>query len=251
MPQRLNKFKGDTIVASECQVEANRLNAQRSTGPRTPEGKAKVAMNALKHGLTAKKIVLVNEDPQEFDAFHSAMWAALDPQGALEELLAERVVADAWRLRRVPVFEAALHVGERQRLLIQELEARAHSYLTVVRPGLSDMIRKDMENTSTQYEALPANHEGHQRAIAELKEARTQLKENFAIQFTEVLKQNASQLAMLWQREEVLARSMVRMLHELQRLQAMRAGIRVAPPAALEMDVSITNAAVASSNDPS
>jgi hypothetical protein len=52
-------------------------------------------MNALKHGLTAKKIILVNEDPQEFKAFYSAMWALLVPQGALEELLAERVVTDA------------------------------------------------------------------------------------------------------------------------------------------------------------
>jgi len=228
-------------VASESQAEANRLNAQRSTGPRTPEGKAKVAMNALKHGLTAKKIVLVNEDPQGFDAFHNAMWAALNPQDAVEDVLAERVVADAWRLRRVPVFEAALHSGERQRLLIDKLDARAHSYLTVVRSGISDQIREDTENASTQYEVLPANRESHEKATAQLEEARTQLQENFAIQFTQVLKQNASHLAMLWQREEVLARSMVRMLHELQRLQAIRAGKQLPPPAILEVDVNINN----------
>jgi hypothetical protein len=49
--------------------EQNRINAQLSTGPRTPDGKARVASNALKHGLTGKRIVLRNENLEEFDDF--------------------------------------------------------------------------------------------------------------------------------------------------------------------------------------
>jgi hypothetical protein len=51
----------ELFVSSELQIEANKLNAQRSTGPRTPEGKQRVASNALKHGLTGKQIVSQRE----------------------------------------------------------------------------------------------------------------------------------------------------------------------------------------------
>src|SRR5258708_2416955 len=95
-------------VSSERQIEANRLNAQRSTGPSTPEGKQRVASNALKHGLTAKQMVLPNENPEDYDEFRSAMWNDLNPHGATEEVLADKIVNDAWRLRRVPGFEVAL-----------------------------------------------------------------------------------------------------------------------------------------------
>ena len=55
-------------MTTEAQTEANRANAQKSTGPRTPEGKAKVAQNALKHGLLAKQAVVVGEDTRRFRA---------------------------------------------------------------------------------------------------------------------------------------------------------------------------------------
>jgi len=53
-------------MLSQRQVDANRRNAQLSTGPRTPEGRAAVDLNALRDGLTAQTTVLPNENPEEF-----------------------------------------------------------------------------------------------------------------------------------------------------------------------------------------
>ena len=60
-------------MASVAQVQANRFNAQKSTGPRTPEGKAKVAQNAVTHGLLARAAVLQGEDWEEYTCYHEKM----------------------------------------------------------------------------------------------------------------------------------------------------------------------------------
>jgi hypothetical protein len=96
-------------VSSDLQIEANRQNAQRSTGPRTADGKARTASNAIAHGLTGKQLVLPNESPQDFDAFRVGMLSELNPHGELEGALAEKIIADLWRLRRVPVLETAIY----------------------------------------------------------------------------------------------------------------------------------------------
>ena len=65
--------------ASESQIAANRANAQKSTGPRTAEGKARSSQNAVKHGLTAKEgPVLPGEDPAEFETFVEALFEDID-----------------------------------------------------------------------------------------------------------------------------------------------------------------------------
>ncbi|MBN2128115.1 MAG: hypothetical protein JW741_01410, partial [Sedimentisphaerales bacterium] len=87
-------------MVTEAQMAANRLNAQKSTGPRTAEGKAKVAQNAVKHGLLARDAVIRGEDPDEFALFRDEMLDELAPVGALESMLAGRIVGLAWRLRR-------------------------------------------------------------------------------------------------------------------------------------------------------
>jgi hypothetical protein len=96
-------------MSSKRQIEANAKNAQLSTGPRTADGKARVASNALKHGLTGRQIVLPNESSEDFDSFRLGLLTNLSPNSELERALAERVAADLWRLRRVPVLEAALY----------------------------------------------------------------------------------------------------------------------------------------------
>ncbi len=87
-------------MTSQARIAANRRNAEKSTGPRTPEGKAIVAQNAVKHGLWARAAVLKDEDPQEFEQHRSRMLQELAPQGPQEEALAERIIGLWWRLKR-------------------------------------------------------------------------------------------------------------------------------------------------------
>jgi hypothetical protein len=89
-------------------TEANRANAKRSTGPRTAEGKARASKNALAHGLTARDIVIGDEDPQEFERLRERLLNDFEPTSTLELELVERLAGLLWRLRRIPVLEGAL-----------------------------------------------------------------------------------------------------------------------------------------------
>ena len=98
-------------MTTEAQIATNRLNAQKSTGPRTAEGKAAVAQNAVKHGLRAQAVVLPGEEPDQYGRYHQEMMDQLHPEGLQETDLAERIVGLTWRLRRAgryhdAVFEA-------------------------------------------------------------------------------------------------------------------------------------------------
>ena len=87
-------------MATQKQIAANRQNAQKSTGPKTAEGKAVVSQNAIKHGLFAAGAVISLEDPSDYEQFRSEMLAELAPIGEVETMLAERVVGLSWRLKR-------------------------------------------------------------------------------------------------------------------------------------------------------
>jgi hypothetical protein len=87
-------------MATEAQIEANRINAQKSTGPRTPEGKAVVSQNAITHGLLARAGVIPGEEAHEFAAHREGLRKQLKPGSPLEEVLADRVVDLSWRLKR-------------------------------------------------------------------------------------------------------------------------------------------------------
>jgi len=95
-------------MATQKQIEVNRLNAQRSTGPRTPEGLAASSQNALKHGLTASQIVVSGESEDEFLAYYRERRDAEKPEGPIEEGLLERIVICEWRQRRAYRAEAGL-----------------------------------------------------------------------------------------------------------------------------------------------
>jgi hypothetical protein len=95
-------------MASEKQIAANRMNAQKSTGPRTKAGKAVARYNALTHGLTAALVVSPDEDSAEFATFQEQIFAELSPESMLQAQIAADFVGVQWRLRRLPKWIAAL-----------------------------------------------------------------------------------------------------------------------------------------------
>ena len=95
-------------MLSEKQLLANRQNALRSTGPRTPAGRAAASQNALRHGLRAQHNVIPGEDAEEFESFRQVMIDDLDPAGALELMLTDRIIAGFWKLRRAGRIETEL-----------------------------------------------------------------------------------------------------------------------------------------------
>jgi hypothetical protein len=99
----------DSLSLSPARVAASRRNGAKSRGPKTAEGKARSSQNALKHGLRAQKhMVLPGESSAAFEALEAALLEELAPQGALQTVLARRVVAAAWRLERAEHLEAGL-----------------------------------------------------------------------------------------------------------------------------------------------
>ncbi len=88
-------------MAAEARIRANRLNAQHSTGPRTPTGKAVVAGNAVKHGLTGKRIGLIaGESEADYKRLRAEFYNEFSPYAAVDTMLMDRAVGLAWRLQR-------------------------------------------------------------------------------------------------------------------------------------------------------
>jgi len=88
-------------MATDSQISANRANAQKSTGPRSLEGKRRSSFNALKHGACATQVVLPYEKRADYDQFHQDLLDDYQPQSVLEELMLERLATAQWLSRRV------------------------------------------------------------------------------------------------------------------------------------------------------
>ena len=86
-------------MASFSQIEANRRNALRSTGPKTKAGKRRSRRNALRHGLTAETVIEVLEDPEDYNTFELSVTGGFDAQTAVERELVLRLASLLWRLR--------------------------------------------------------------------------------------------------------------------------------------------------------
>ena len=88
-------MKRDRRMTSERQIETNRRNAAKSTGPRSDAGKAAVALNGIKHGLLSRQVLIKGESEADLVGFGKRLRAQLVPVGELEFLLADRIVSSA------------------------------------------------------------------------------------------------------------------------------------------------------------
>ena len=88
------------MLISDEQQESNRQNAQHSTGPKSPEGKEAVRLNALTYGLRARDLILPNEDPEEYKQLWARLETQWQPQTHTERLYLEQMSTSKWLLAR-------------------------------------------------------------------------------------------------------------------------------------------------------
>jgi hypothetical protein len=104
-------------MTSLRQIDANRRNAQLSTGPETEEGKQRSRQNALRHGLTAVTVINAMEDAEDYASFQLAVASDYDAQTAVERELVLRLASVLWRLRRASAIETGLFEMQARQLL--------------------------------------------------------------------------------------------------------------------------------------
>ena len=216
-------------MTSEKQAQANRRNALNSTGPKTPEGKAAVRHNALGHGLLSRDALLPGEDEDAVRELGERLRDELQPVGALESLLVERMISTTWRLQRLGRVEAGIFAWE----LYEELAERANQEARTYESNL-------LLDAASAYETITDEHK-HQEALSKAEEMRTkQDSESATLGRTFIRDANkANAFSKLSHYETTIERSLFKALHELQRLQAARGtGGNVTPPVAVDVDIS-------------
>jgi hypothetical protein len=95
-------------MTSPLKSETARINGAKSVGPKTAQGLAKSSMNAVKHGLTAKTLILPNENPDHFREMFNGYFDLFRPANRKEIDLVSEIVAARWRLNRVWTYQTAV-----------------------------------------------------------------------------------------------------------------------------------------------
>jgi hypothetical protein len=125
-------------MTSYRQIEANRRNALKSTGPKTDAGKQVSRSNAVRHGLTAETVLSALEDAGDYKAFEAAITADYDAQSAVERELVLRLASILWRLRRATKMETGLFEIQAQQLY----DYRQNRQLFSTREVIHTMFRR-------------------------------------------------------------------------------------------------------------
>jgi len=155
------------MPVSEARLNANRLNARKSTGPRTEEGKARSRANSYKHGLTGEGVVLSTEDAEALDARHAALLDGLGADDEAARLLAHRVALLSVRMDRSARQEAAA---------ISARVAGAEAALVDTRLAEAEhLVRTLQEEPVTNSRRLKATPEGVDMMIAEWEKLKADL----------------------------------------------------------------------------
>ena len=120
-------------MVTRRQKKANRRNAKLSTGPRTPEGKARSSQNACQHGLFARDTVLPDENPEEFLDLIATLEQELNAIGGFERRLVRHIADAEWRIRRIVRLESGFltHHLEQERLRAQKIQANLSNLLAL------------------------------------------------------------------------------------------------------------------------
>ena len=200
---------------SSRKVRANRKNAGRSTGPRTPNGRARASLNSLRHGILSERALLPGEDADALIELKTRLHAEFAPQGVMEEFLVHRLESSIWRIRRVRRAEAEMFSWHRNCSVENNAQEEIRSLDGSRRPLLSALGGEKAVSDSRV----------HREASRREEEARTvRLSGEYAIGMAFIREASGDNAFLKLARyETALERSLYRALLELQRLQAVRA----------------------------
>ena len=150
LPAIANRDAGFIDTSTDKRRAANRRNAQKSTGPRTPAGIARSSLNARRHGILSREVLLPNEDPRALDAQRKRMWEDWQPVGATEESLVDAIVAHLWRLARFHRVETGIFAYRYAVLLAERVRKSAENFtpLRLIRSFLEILQRIDKGDKS-------------------------------------------------------------------------------------------------------
>ena len=219
--------KDPTYMTSERKVEANRKNALKSTGPKTPEGKDVVRVNALKHGLLSREILLPGEDEAALRELGERLRTELQPAGELEDLLVDRITSHFWRLRRLGRVEAGIFAWEYYEQLIERARREAETY-----------EKTELDDFVMSYGTTITDQQKHQQALSKARELEAARDSEAATLGRTFMRDagSANAFSKLSRYETNIERGLYKALHELERRQAARLGGNVPAPLAVDVD---------------
>jgi len=188
-------------------------------------------MNALKHGILAPAALVPGEDSTAYDQLHADLCDDLQPSGTFEQALVERIAALKWRLDRASRFESGLIAAKRYELLESYAQNEVSKHVEIKSIFDFDSIDtpKQTITDSKAYKAANARREEiHETGKGELPTT------------GHVFARQAELLDRVQRYETGIEKSLYKALHELQRVQAMRLGVSVALPLAIDVNLSDT-----------
>ncbi len=151
---------------SDAQLAANRANAQLSSGPVTPEGKAKSSQSALKHGLAGSTVLLPTDDAAEYERLLASCRRAYDPVGEEELTLVQSMVDSRWRIKRAQALQTGIMYKGRLEFANQFADQEPAARLTLIEVETYLKYEKSLRNLQAQEARL---HRRYEKDAAELK----------------------------------------------------------------------------------
>ena len=137
--------KEKTNVVSIKRIEANRKNAKLSTGPKSSAGKFRSSRNSLKHGLEARRHLIIGEDIKEFNEYKSLQTKMFDPKDPIEVDDCIQIITLGWKLRRFSVVETGLFNQD----IVQQIKTSSNNI------GINLMKRSDFESVAKELDQIP------------------------------------------------------------------------------------------------
>jgi hypothetical protein len=159
-------------MATHEQLQANRENAQRSTGPRTEEGKAKSSLNAVKTGLTGRTVLLPSDDAAAYQQHVDRFLREHQPIGDEESNLVQSIADADWRLLRIPALEAGIYAVGRIELAAQFADEDPAVRAALIEAKTFLVYQKQLNNLSVQEGRLRRQRMLDLQALKELQKDR-------------------------------------------------------------------------------